>query len=138
MPYLVRDRESQHVRGVRPCLPSQPLDPINEHRRQRALARLGVDQGVSKLKRPVRSRFRRESHEPHGHLERCQRRVTTRGPPGRAEHPGRIDAGGSQNPGRRTQSDRLVRRRHHRHVVHTHGQLARNLRVTIRRGVYDN
>ena len=37
-----------------------------------------------------------------------------------AWQPGDIDAGGGQDPGRRTQSNRLFRRRHHPGVVHAH------------------
>ena len=138
MTYFVRDRKSKQRRGIGSGLFCQPLHAIDEHGRQLALAGLSVDEGVSELKQPVCARLCRKSREADRHLGWGQWRFASSGRAARpAEHPGSIDAGGSQDPGRRTQSNRLICRRHHRHVVHTRRQLGSNLRSAFRSGVYD-
>jgi hypothetical protein len=138
MTYFVRDRKSKQRRRIGSGLSCQPLHAIDEHRRQFAFAGLRVDQGVSELKQPVPARLTGQSCEADRHLGCGQWRFASSGRAARpAEHPGSIDAGGSQDPGRRTQSDRLIYRRHHRHVVHTRRQLGRTLGSAFRRGVYD-
>ena len=54
-----------------------------------------------------------------------------------ALEPGDVDAGGGQDPGRRTQSNRLIRRRHHPGVVHAHLNLLSRRRSVLPGGVYD-
>jgi len=52
-------------------------------------------------------------------------------------HPGRVDAGGGQDPGRRTQSNRLIRRRHRPGVVHAHLDILRKRRSVLPGGLHD-
>jgi len=138
MPYFVRDGESKHRGGIGPGLIGQPLHPIDEHRCERAGARLGVDEGVSELKHPVSIRLRRQARKADRDLRARQWRLTACGRcVRRAHHPGSLDTGSGQDPGRRTQSNRLIRCRHLRHVVDAHPQLGSNLRSAFARGLYD-
>lgn len=123
MPYLVRDREAKQGRAVRALVPRQPLHTVDEDRCQLALVRLRVYQGVSELEVSLRRWGGRKPREPHGKVCGAQRRVADRCHRLiAAGQPCHIDAGGGQDPGRRTQSNRLIRRRHHSEVVHAHGQ----------------
>lgn len=88
MPYFVRDGKSKHRREICAGPRGQPLDAIDEHRRQGPLTGLRVDEGVPELKQPVSIRLRRKSHEPDGNLITRDRRLTSGG--GRtssADHP---------------------------------------------------
>ena len=138
MPYFVRHREAKQRRRIGPGLVRQPLHPVDEHRCERAFAGLGVDERISELQHPVRVRLRRQPRKADRDRRAHQRRLTSRGGCVRpAQLPGSIDAGGGQDPGRGTQSNRLIRRRHLRHVVDAHCQLGSNLRSAFGRGLYD-
>lgn len=138
MPYLVRDRQSKHRRRIGPSRPREPLHAIDEYGRQPAFAGLRVDQGVAELKQPVCVRGGWQSCQPDRHFAARQRPfASVCGGARPADDPGSIDAGDGQDPSRRTQSSRLIRRRHHRHVVDTHRQLGSNLRSVFGSGVHD-
>jgi len=126
VPHFVRHREAEQHRRVGASLRGQPLHAIDEHRRQPALVNRRVHQGVPELQLTARRRRSRQAHEPNGQLRGPGRRVARgrmrRGRVVAAPQPRDIDAGGGQDPGRRTQSNRLIRRRHHPGVVHAHLQ----------------
>jgi hypothetical protein len=123
MPDLVRGREADHHRGVGARLRGHRVHAIDIHRRQTARANTRIHQGVPELQLAVRRRAR-QAHEADRELCGPGRRLACdRMSPGRvvaARQPGDVDAGGGQDPGRRTQSNRLFRRRHHPGVVHAH------------------
>ena len=143
MTYFVREREAEHRRRVGACLPREPFHAIHEDRRQLSLVRAGVYQGVSELKLSAGGGSPRQPHESNREFLRLERRVTGGAPAacpeGRrgAGRPCRVDAGGGQDPGRCTQSNRLIRRRHHPGVVHAHPNMLRKRRSVAAGGLYD-
>ena len=124
VPNLVRHREAEQHRGIGTGLRGQPLHPVDIHRRQAALANAGIHQGVPEPQLAARRRRSRLAHEADREHPTAGRRVARScmgcGRVVAAGQPGDIDAGGGQDPGRRTQSNRLFRRRHHPGVVHAH------------------
>ena len=120
---LVRGREAEHHRGVGVRLRGYPVHAIDVHRRQAARADTRVHERVPELQLAARRRAR-QTHEADRELRGPGRRLARdRMGPGRvvaACQPGDVDAGGGQDPGRCTQSNRLFRRRHHPGVVHAH------------------
>lgn len=135
MTYFMRDRESKQRRAVRGRQTSEPLDAIHVDRRQRPLVDPCVYQGVSELQLPMLRRRSRQADEPDGEFCSAERCVARRGRAvSSTRQPRDIDAGGGQDPGRRTQSNRLIRRRHHPVVVHAHGKAGKSDVVFLSNG----
>jgi len=137
MTNFVRHGKAEHRRAVGACLCRQPFDTVHEDRRQLSLAGARVYQGVSELKLPRSRRRARKPDKSNGEFRRLERRATGRRGVHTAVHPGDVDAGGGQDPGRCTQSNRLIRRRHHPGVVHAHLDMMRKRRSVFRGRLYD-
>ena len=143
--YFMRDGKAEHHRRVGARLPGQPFHAIHENRRQLSLVRAGVYQGVSELKLSLGGRSCRQPDQSNGEFPSLERGVA--GPAfaalrlrrGRLStpQPCNVDAGGGQDPGRCTQSNRLIRRRHHPGVVHAHLNMLRKRRSVAAGGLYD-
>ena len=124
MPDFVRGGKPEHGRCIRAGLRRQPMHAVHVDRRKLSFADRGVDERVAQLQLPVSRRDSGQADEAHRQLRAAKRRVTRfgihHGFINSAEKPRHVDAGGGQDPGRRTQSNRLIRRRHDSVVVHAH------------------
>ena len=157
MTYFMRDRESAYHRRIGAGLRREPVHTVDVHRRELPLGDPGIDKGITELKLSTSRRDTRQADQAKGQLRGSQRdfahpRIGCRCILS-AQQPCHVDAGGGQDPGRRTQSNRLIRRRHHPMVVHAHLEarpafalrrgkptrlsLLRNLRAVIRRSKSD-
>ena len=135
MPDFVRDGESEEYRRVRAGLCRQPMHAIDVNGRELPFAGGCIHERVSELKpatrggrpgqadqsnrqfRPDNRRFARPRTALPAEARarrRGLRRIVS------AVQPHHVDTGGGQDPGRRTQSNRLIRRRHRPGVVHAH------------------
>ena len=159
MTYFMRDRESGYHRGIGAGLRREPVHAVDVHRRELPLGDPGIDKGITELKLSTSRRDTRQADQAKGQLRGFQRDFAHLrigwGCTLSAHQPCHVDAGGGQDPGRRTQSNRLIRRRHHPTVVHahldarpacalaprrgkpTHLSLLRNLRTVFRRSKSD-
>jgi len=140
VPDLVRHGEAEQNHRVGACLRGQPLDPIDVHRCQPALAPTGVHQGVPELQLSARRRRSCQAYEANRQFRRPERYIAPagmrRGRVVAARPPEDLDAGGGQDPGRRTQSNRLTRRRHHPCVVDAHlDARPRHVAVVLKAGL---
>ena len=124
MPDFVRGGKPEHRRCIRAGLCRQPMHAVHVDCCKLSFADRRIDERVAQLKLPAGRRDSGQADEPHRELRAAKRRVTRfwihPGFINSAEQPGHVDAGGGQDPGRRTQSNRLIRRRHDSVVVHAH------------------
>jgi len=151
MTYLMRGRESGDYRRIGAGLRREPVHAVDVHCRELPLGDPRIDKGITELKLSTGRRDTRQADQAKGQLRGSQRALAHLrigwGCILSAHQPGHVDAGGGHDPGRRTQSNRLIRRRHHPTVVHahldarsafalrrgkpTHLSLLRNLRTVI-------
>jgi hypothetical protein len=140
MPYFMGDRETCKDRSIGAGIAGQPADAVDIYRRKRPSADGCVDERVSELQFTAHRCDARQLHEPDRQLPRQERGVArhltgTRSRVSACE-PTRADAGSSQDCGRRTQSNRLIRCRHDSCVVNAH--LDMNLASALRRRSNDS
>ena len=138
MTYLMRDRESGYHHRIGAGLRREPVHAVDVHRRERPRGDPGIDKGITELKLSTSRRDTWQADQAKGQLRESQRafahlRIGWGGTLS-AHQPCHVDAGGGQDPGRRTQSNRLIRRRHHPMVVHAHPDARPAFALELRRG----
>ena len=120
---FVRHRQPNQRRAVGACFARQPLHAIHVDRRQCAVVRMRVHQGISELQLTVSGQRRGQADEPYRQLGWRQWLVACGANNlADARQPFDIDAGGGQHAGCCTQSSGLVYRRHFRGVIETYAE----------------